>query len=56
MTSFHLGELTIEATESPDAVTAKFLVGDTFRTDRNIHMIKVGFNYLFNGPISSRYY
>lgn len=36
--------------------TAKFLVGDTFRTDRNIHMIKIGFNYLFNGPISTRYY
>lgn len=36
--------------------TAKFLVGDTFTTDRNMHLVKIGFNYLFNGPISSRYY
>jgi outer membrane immunogenic protein len=36
--------------------TAKFFVGDTFTTNRNVQMLKVGFNYLFNGPISSRYY
>ena len=37
-------------------ITAKFLVGDTFTANRNVQMVKIGFNYLFNGPISSRYY
>ena len=37
-------------------VGSPFLVGDTFTTDRNIQMVKVGFNFLFNGPVSSRYY
>ncbi len=36
--------------------TAKFMVGDTFTTNRNVQMVKLGFNFLFNGPISSRYY
>jgi outer membrane immunogenic protein len=35
---------------------APFLVGDTFTTNRDIQMVKIGFNFLFNGPISSRYY
>lgn len=37
-------------------VGAPFLVGDTFTTNRDIQMVKLGFNFLFNGPISSRYY
>jgi outer membrane immunogenic protein len=36
--------------------TAKFLVGDTFTTNRNVQMVKLGFNFLFNGPITSKYY
>ena len=37
-------------------ITEKFLVGDTFTANRNVQMVKLGFNYLFNGPVSSRYY
>jgi len=37
-------------------VGSPFLVGDTFTTNRNIQTVKIGFNFLFNGPIASRYY
>ncbi len=34
-----------------------FLAGDTITAgNRNIQMVKLGFNFLFNSPISSRYY
>ena len=39
-------------------VTAPFLAGDTFTSnDRNVQMVKVGVNYLFNygAPVSARY-
>jgi outer membrane immunogenic protein len=36
--------------------SASFFVNNNFNTDRNIQMVKVGFNFLFNGPISTRYY
>ncbi len=35
---------------------APFLAGDTFTTNRNIQLVKLGFNFLFNGPVSSKYY
>jgi outer membrane immunogenic protein len=36
---------------------APFLGGDTITaSNRNIQMVKLGFNFLFNSPISSRYY
>jgi outer membrane immunogenic protein len=37
--------------------TSPVLAGDTFTTNRNIQMVTVGLNYLFNwgGPVTSRY-
>jgi outer membrane immunogenic protein len=36
---------------------APFLAGDTITaTNRNIQTVKLGFNFLFNRPVSSRYY
>jgi len=36
--------------------TAPLLAGDTFTSNnRNVQMVKVGVNYLFNAPVAARY-
>ena len=36
--------------------TSKFLAGDTFSANRDVQTLKLGFNFLFNGPNRNKYY
>ncbi len=36
--------------------TAPFLAGDTFTANRDVQMVKLGFNFLFNAPVRNKYY